>query len=497
MKKYLLSLCLYGALTYSGGSVLYAGQPETVHSYTRSQMAPEWYREQRELWGDHVRANPTDAPAWMNYYKATRYAGFCDTSLSPQQKFARQQAVVDEMEKAVPNSFEYHYARWWSGGNNPDRFEHLQKALELREDYAELSDEFLAYYELQGDTERVKFFSQKWYETQEMPASLLQYHYNVLMSLEKNAVIVTAGDNDTYPIWLLQHARNIRPDVVVMNVGLIGEPKYRAMMMKRYHIAGDQSLLDMEKRSGVSWSSAMAEFLQSVAESNTERPIYFALTTDPEYLQPISERLYTVGLANRYSEKRIDNIALLQKNWEEFHLDYLDSDIYDERYAVFNQQLLPQLNMNYVTPALLMYEHYLLAGRKYEADRYRDCLLRIARAGGQEQEVLNYMAGLQPDKTAEPTDQSNGTGVESSTVHADSENTRVYPNPATGVLTLIRPTAERADIRIADLKGAIVHTSSTADRSATLDISGLATGTYILRITTVHSDYSTTFRIER
>ena len=492
MKKYVLSLCLCGALTFPGGA-LYAGQPETVYSYTRSQMPPEWYREQRELWGDHVRANPTDAAAWMNYYKATRYAGFGDTSLSPQESFERQQAVVDEMERAVPNSFEYHYARWWSGGNDASRFEHLQKALELREDYAELSDEFIAYYELQGDLDQVKFFSRKWYETRETPPALLRYNYNVLMSLEKNAVLVTAGDNDTYPIWLLQYACAIRPDVTVLNTGLISEPGYRARLMKRSNIAGDGSLLDREKHPDLSYHDAMGAFLKSVAESNRERPVYFALTTHPEHLEGIHDRLYTVGLANRYSEKRIDNIALLQKNWEAFELDYLDGDIYNEGY-VFNEKLLPQINMNYITPALLLYEHYLLAGRRDQADRFREFSLRIAREGGQEQEVLEYMAGLHTDETSE---EASATSVQHSTVPADGMEAKVYPNPATGVLTLVRSTAERADLRIADLKGAVVHTSSTADRTATLDISGLATGTYILRITTAHSDYSTTFRVER
>lgn len=501
MKKYLLSLCLYGALTYSGGSSqLYAAQPEKIYSYTRVQQSPEWYREQLDLWSDHVKAHPTDAAAWLNLYKATRYAGFRDTALTPKEKAARQEAVVNAMEKAIPNTFEYHYAKWWSGGNDASRFEHLQKALSLREDYAELSDEFIAYYELKGNTERVKFFSQKWYATQEMPSGLLHYNYNVLMSLEKNAILVTAGDNDTYPIWLLQYARNVRPDVVVLNTGLIGDPEYRAQLMKRNNIAGNASLLDMEKRKDVKWHQAMAEFLRSVAESNTERPVYFALTTDPEYLQPISERLYTVGLVNKYSEKRIDNIAVLQKNWERFHLDYLDGDVYSEPYSAFNQQLLAQINMNYVTPALLLYEHSLIAGRTHEADRYRDYILRIARAGGQEQDVIDYMAGLQESNAEEvSTDNSNSsapTSVES-TVRADETSTKVFPNPATGVLTVVRSVADRADIRIADLKGAVVLTASIQERSSTIDISGLATGTYIIRITTANSDYSTTFRIQR
>jgi hypothetical protein len=80
-----------------------------------------------------------------------------------------------------------------------------------------------------------------------MAPALLEYNYNVLMSLDQNAILVTAGDNDTYPIWLLQNARGIRPDVTVINSSLITVPEYRRRLMKEQNIAGDASLLDWER----------------------------------------------------------------------------------------------------------------------------------------------------------------------------------------------------------------------------------------------------------
>ena len=59
-----------------------------------------------------------------------------------------------------------------------------------------------------------------------MSSGIYAWCYNMLMSCEENAILITVGDNDTYPLHYVQEQLGFRKDVLIVNVSLLGSTRH-------------------------------------------------------------------------------------------------------------------------------------------------------------------------------------------------------------------------------------------------------------------------------
>ncbi len=365
-------------LTSSPLSQLNAAKPEKVYRIVYVQKPNEWYIQQAELWKKEIQKNPKNAEAWHNYYNAVRYASYEET-IKTKDKQTRLKQIIEDMGKAIPGTYEYYHLNYWNTCNLND-ISSEEKAHQLQPERVEPYYSFITHYEFTGNEQKMKEFCRKLYESRDIAPGLINYNYNVIMSTEKDAILFTNGDNDTYPLWVLQKALGIREDVTVLNIPVSRADKtYLERKLKKKGI-----VIDFNQLPGLRDERFIPELCRILQIKYPDIPIYFALTVSASYTKSLTDDLYIVGLAYQYSSKRVDNLALLKKNLERnLRLDYLNHDWYAEDYLA--NGIVKQLNTNYIAPAIMLAQHYKASGEEEKAREWKDWALAVAEKCGKKE----------------------------------------------------------------------------------------------------------------
>lgn len=372
-------------------SLAFAQQPEPIYSFARVLHPAEWYEQQVKAWKKEIDKNPKNAYAWYNYYRANRNLlnAHQTVQLSQAERWKKLQGIVNDMEKKVPDSYEFNLVKWMNGGNNLELLPYLEKARQLGPDRHELFSDMVGTGEIKGNTAQRDEYARKWYSSGEVSPGLLYYNYNVLAGLKQNAILITTGDNDTYPIWILQAAKGFRTDVTVLNTSLLYISEYRRMIFQKLGVK--DPAYEIFKDTLTPWPQAQKKHDKAIFDAlvgnSGNHPVYIALTVDKDNYEFAADKLYLEGLAYEYSKTPVDNMAELKRNFEQLYtLDYLDKYFFPD----MSEGIVKLLNCNYVVPMVRLYDHYRASGEQQKADRLKAVALRMVAGSAQEKEVNDY-----------------------------------------------------------------------------------------------------------
>jgi Protein of unknown function (DUF2723) len=128
------------------------------------------------------------------------------------------------------------------------------------------------------------------------------YAHDVLQSVDPYAVIITAGDNDTFPLWYAQEVDNVRKDVTVLVQSLANTDWYLRQLQRRPPPTFEASAAPPLYR-GHNWSRPSAPWMGRyyLGTPTDTLPDYVSLSQPVTgYLGPIAVRLDPAALGRPY-----------------------------------------------------------------------------------------------------------------------------------------------------------------------------------------------------
>ncbi|MCX7744175.1 MAG: hypothetical protein N2167_06375 [Flavobacteriales bacterium] len=344
-----------------------------VNDQAYQKMPLSWYMQQKNGWEKRVELNKNDEEAWLNYYRSAQYSG------------AKQQEL-DEIMKAIqeyiPGTFTAHYLSYIHSNRNLNKGYDLQKAWQLQPHRKELYKELTLFFTWKQEYDNLKKTLKTWKNLKDIPDALFSYGKNLLLTPSPGAILITDGEFDTYPLWILQQIDLVRTDVTVINLSLLHQIDYRRSLFKSAGILCSYQ------------GNNKNEILQAILKENPTQSIYISLTVDADILDGLQNKLQIEGLAYKISlqnENQKDFREKLAANFEKnYNLDGLRKKIQGSE--TMDREKVVALYQNYVVCGLILYDYYIEKADKAKADKLAEDLKQLAKQAGKESLVNEYIA---------------------------------------------------------------------------------------------------------
>jgi hypothetical protein len=303
--------------------------------------------------------SPNSNSSWSADFEKKRDQSFDNNGvLSP--------AGRSELEKSAteaPDEFAKHFAQWKLSKRNTSGVEHLNAAYTLNPSFELLWPEMMQWSNIQGDKNRAKELAIAVVDKKVLSLAVFEYGRNTLASVQPDGILLVNGGDDSYGVEVLQHAYELRQDVMVVDLSWIQNPKYLEFLKSRGitippNTTGDEKVF---------------QYLTTLG-----KPLYLGLTVNKSLLEKNKKNLYCTGLALMYSTVEVNNAEVLQQNFEWRFT----------KKCILNDE---PLNRNYVLPLCELITYFRKTGTTTNKELAQNLLRSIAEKFQLTDELKSYL----------------------------------------------------------------------------------------------------------
>ncbi|TMQ64732.1 MAG: DUF2723 domain-containing protein [Candidatus Eisenbacteria bacterium] len=230
------------------------------------------------------------------------------------------------------------------------------------------------------------------------------YAYNMLVPLERNAVVFTNGDNDTFPLWYIQEVEHVRRDVRVVNLSLLNTAWYIRQLRDqepKVPISFTDQQLDVmgpyqdEKTGKIVWVKDLA--VQDIIKTNAWRkPLYLAVTVPDQ--MGLDKRLTLEALVFRINTQESGRTIDIERTLHNLYGVFLYKGLLDKNRnydtTVYKDENAYRLVQNYTAAHFQVAYQLQLLGKVPQAIRV---LQDAAKISPDFPGLLEYLGRLYED----------------------------------------------------------------------------------------------------
>ncbi len=294
----------------------------------------------------------------LDLFRAQRNAALArkEGRLGPaEQAQLREQAVT--INSMRPNSFEGRMASYYAEFPAPAAWPELEAAARLQPERLELVGPLLTKALREGDRARLVPAAKDLKARGEVAPALYHIADDLLLSIDRDGVLIVAGEMDGFPVLVRQFAEGKRPDALVIDQRLLDDAAYRATAWRQ---AGANGAVPAS-------ASAFVEQLHA----RTSRPVFLSLALGRAVAAAHADKLHVTGLAMRMSAEACCPMAALDAAWKKMR----------------KTTEAGPLSRNYLVPAAVLLNHSRAAGDERRASELEHELRQLASKLGATREL--------------------------------------------------------------------------------------------------------------